>query len=335
MSGEEVNKEKKVNKVVGWYNNSKHFKGVVESTINRVNNAHDSLNSCEEKNKVFNFCRDVWGVFKSSKGFIDAIKEIGKPVSIGKKVGSFVGAGVGAGVGFLAGAGVGAGVGSFVGSFVGAGVGGVVSAVKLIKNYRELKDKAKQALIAKDASKILSKTDLMDKKSVKDSMNDMFARVGICSYSEGKDILDAIKYAEDYRVGVGFKEPPEERLNNPVFKNAYTTLINIRRLYNEKFEDYSSFLRNAYSSTTSLKSLKHNLYNYKSLLEKTLEDLTGSKELIECSLQELGECLCGSESEKNIVDVIHDSIACLERSEMSVRISINSIDDYIKNNLLC
>lgn len=311
--------DEKVDKVVAWYNNSKHFKGAVEATVNTVNHAHDKIDGVIEKNKIFNFCNKSWEIFETSKDFYDALQEMGEKCSIGAQIGSGLGA-------------MGGPIGGIIGGIIGGTIGGVVGLRKVIKIYRELKDKTKQAEIALDASNILHKTDLasMNKKSVTESMGRMFARVGVCNPSEAKAVLAAVNYANDYAVGKGFKKPPQNLFNNPVFKNAFTTLVNYRRLDNEGYETASSNLKAAYSSTIAAKCA-----NSTELLGKISDALLNAKESTEHHLQALSECLLGSGNEQIVVEAIHTSIESLEIAEMNVKASINSIEDYVKNNFSC
>lgn len=302
--------DEKVDKVVAWYNNSKHFKGAVEATVNTVNHAHDKIDGVIEKNKIFNFCSKSWEIFETSKDFYDAVQEIGEKCSIGSALGGFIG--------------------GPIGGIIGGFIGGIIGLRKVIKKYRELKDKTNQAEIALDALTILRKTDPMNKESVKESMGRMFARVGVCNPSEAKAVLAAVNYANDYAVGKGFKKPPQNLFNNPVFKNAFTTLVNYRRLDNEGYETASSNLKAAYSSTIAAKCA-----NSTELLGKISDALLNAKESTEHHLQALSECLLGSGNEQIVVEAIHTSIESLEIAEMNVKASINSIEDYVKNNFSC
>ena len=342
----------KIGKVADWYNNSKYFKGAVEATASTLKDADDFLEGCKEKSKVFNFCSNVWEAFETSKDFYGAVKEIWEPcltgVKIGSHLGGFIGgftggvvgvftggaAGVftGGAVGGAVGRAAGGAAGRTVGGAVGGFIGGVISLRKAIKNWRELTDKFKQIKVARDSLKILSKTDLdlMDKKSVKESIGRMFARVGVCNPSEAKAVLDAVDCANDYILSKGSKKPPQNLLNNPVFNDAFTTLVNYRRLDNKGYENDSSNLKAAYSSTIAAKCA-----NSTELLGKISDALLKAKESTESHLQALSECLLGSENEQIVVEALHTSIEYLERAEMNVKASINSIEDYVKNNFSC
>lgn len=320
----------KIGKVTDWYNNS--IKGDVEATASAVDDADDFLEGCKEKSKFFNFSSNVWEAFESSKDFYDALEKIGESCSTGALVGSGLGEIIGGFIGNIKGGFIDGNVGRAVGGAVGRVIGGVIGLRKAIKAWRETSDKVKQVKVARDALKILHKTDLdsMDKKSVEESIGRMFARVGVCNPSEAKAVLDAVDYANDYTVSKGSKKPPQNLFNNTVFKDAFTTLVNYRRLDNKGYERDSSNLKAAYSSTIAAKCA-----NSTELLGNISDALLKAKESTEHHLQELSECLLGSENEQIVVEAIHTSIESLERAEMNVKASINSIEDYVKNNFSC